>query len=259
MAQEIERIPALEQALSELGLSELEERLYMTSLSLGPSNMTALAECMQISRPNIYKVIRGLEKRGLATFIGGKKYIKSFQVEPPTMVMERLRQKREDLSKIDTSLSGELPDLIAKYEQGRGPSNVRVLRGKKEFVDAYVKVFEESQKEILYFGSYADFLREIGPDLGERRIARRVERGLSIRGLLIGSPEAESLAAKDENELREIRFLSTPIPFTTSFYLFGNKIILWQPMTPLAIQIEDAYLMPMWRAMFEMLWEKSAK
>lgn len=258
MSQEKGRISPVYQTLAELGLSELERKLYTVSLSLGPASITVIAERMGISRPNVYKVIRGLEKHGLASFIGGKKYIKSFQVESPSVVMQRLREKREVLGKVDEALTGELADLLAKYEQGRGPANVRVLRGRKDFRDAYIQVFEEAEKEILFFGSYADFLKEIGPELGEKRIGRRIQRQVRARALILQSPDAEILSASDAKELRETRFLSTPTNFSCSFYLFANKAVLWQPMTPVAILIEDQYLVSMWRVMFELLWEKSS-
>lgn len=259
MSQEKGRISPIYQALAELGLSELERKLYTVSLSLGPAPITDIAERMGISRPNVYKVIRGLEKHGLASFIGGKKYIKSFQVESPSVVMQRLREKREELGKVDEALTGELADLLAKYEQGRGPANVRVLRGRKEFREVYVQVFEEAEGEIQFFGSFENFIKEIGPELGDLRIQRRVQQGIPIRALGPRSPQAELFRANDAKELRTTRYLIDAAPFVTSFYLFANKAIFWQPMTPVAILVEDQYLVAMWRTMFELLWEKSSQ
>lgn len=259
MPQANERISPIYQALEELGVSELERKLYTISLALGPINISTLAERMGISRPNIYKVIRGLEAHGLATFGGGRTYIKSFQVESPSVVVERLRTKRKELGALDESLSAEVANLLAKYDQGKLPAKVRVLKGRKEFTEAYVQVFEEADQLICYFGSYADFLREISPELGEKRIERRVERKVSIRALVLPSPEAELLRKKDEVELRETRYLVGGAPFESSFYLFANKAIFWQPMTPIAVMVEDKYLVAMWQSMFELLWDKNSE
>ncbi|MEK7632975.1 MAG: helix-turn-helix domain-containing protein [Patescibacteria group bacterium] len=259
MPQEKIRISPINAALVELGTSELERKLYSVSLSVGSTSIATLAERMGISRPNIYKVIRGLELKGLATFGGGKRYIKSFQVASPSVVMEKLREKRKELGSIDEALSGEIADLLAKYDQGKGPANMRVIRGRKDFAAAYVQVFEEAKGEIQFLGSYDDFLREISPDLGARRIDRRVERGIKIRALALPSAQAEALQKKDTEELREIRFLKSATPFTCSFYLFANKAIFWQPITPVAVLIEDEHLVAMWRSMFEMLWSVSEK
>lgn len=259
MPQGNSRISPINAALEELGTSELERKLYSVSLSAGATNIATLAERMGISRPNIYKVIRGLESKGLATFGGGKQYIKSFQVASPSVVMQKLREKRKNLGSIDEALSGEIAELLAKFEQGKGPANIRILKGSKEFADAYIQVFEEAKGEIQFFGSYDDFLREISQDLGSKRIDRRVERGIKIRALALPSLQAEVLQKKDADELREIRFLKSNSPFVCSFYLFANKAIFWQPVTPIAVLVEDEYLVAMWKCMFELLWNVSEK
>lgn len=47
-------------SLKELGLTESEANLYITSLALGPAMIASLAEHLAMPRPNIYKVIAGL-------------------------------------------------------------------------------------------------------------------------------------------------------------------------------------------------------
>ncbi len=254
-SEENQRLGALYQALEELGCSELERKLYTVSLNMGPSTIASIAEKLGISRPNMYVVIRGLERKGLATFGGGRTYVKSFQVESPSVLLEKLREKRKQIGIIDEILTAEVADLLAQHEQGKGPLKVRVLKGKKDFVDAYVKVFEEAKGEILYFGSYDQFMKQIGSDLGDKRIARRVERGIHIRAIVLPEPGAMHLQTKDKEANREVRFLKASPSFAGSFYLFANKAIFWQLMTPAAVFIEDQYLVAMWRVMFEEIWE----
>jgi len=82
-------------ALKELGLSEFEIKLYTVSLLLGPSSLSAIATHLGISRPNVYKIIKGLELHGLVKFSERKKYTRTFMVESPTTVLEKLRKKRD--------------------------------------------------------------------------------------------------------------------------------------------------------------------
>ena len=82
-------------SLKEIGLTESEANLYITSLSLGPTTIASLAEHLHIPRPNVYKVITGLEEHGLAVFSERKRYARTFMGGPPTVVLEKIRQKRE--------------------------------------------------------------------------------------------------------------------------------------------------------------------
>lgn len=67
-------------SLKELGLTALEINLYTISLELGPTSITELSKHLNISRPNVYKVIDGLHKKGLASFYGKEKYARNFMV-----------------------------------------------------------------------------------------------------------------------------------------------------------------------------------
>ena len=105
-------------SLKELGLAESEANLYITSLALGPATLASLAEHLHMPRPNVYKVIAVLETRGLAKFSARKRYTRTFVVESPTVVLEKLRQKREAVADLDQTLVGAMPDLLALYHQG---------------------------------------------------------------------------------------------------------------------------------------------
>src|SRR3989338_8397429 len=91
-------------SLKELGLTESEANLYTTSLALGPATIASLAEHLNMPRPNVYKGIAGLERHGLAKFSERKRYTRTFVVESPTVVLEKLRQKREIMSDLDQTL-----------------------------------------------------------------------------------------------------------------------------------------------------------
>lgn len=250
-----DRILALERALTELGLTAHEKRLYLVSLSLGSTSISTLAEHLGLSRPNAYKVIAGLTKRGLAQFSGGRtKYAKAFVVESPSTVHQLLRKKQEEVRSLDMALTADLPGLIGLYEQGSRPAKVRVLQGKKEFVEAYVRVFEEADDSIRFFGSLDAFLKTIGSEFGDARIQRRVERNIPLRALALPGPETEEMRKKDKENLRVTRVLSGAAPFTSSFYLFADKIVFWQPEAPSAILIEDRSLATMLGSMYDLLW-----
>ena len=41
------------------------------------------------------------------------------------------------------------------------------------------------------------------------------------------------------------------------FQIFANKVIFWQPLAPLAIVIEDKYLVEMMESILDNLWERA--
>jgi len=243
-------------ALEKIGLTPHECRLYLLSIELGPTTIPELADKLHITRPNLYKVIQGLAKKGLTVLPERKRYARTFIVQSPSVVMDLVRKQSETFKKIDANLIEELPQLMRQYQQGYAPTKVKLIFGEKEFIKAYIRVFEEAHGTIQFFGDLTGFIKMIGPEFGRIRIKKRVERGVSIQALVLPGYEQTGLK-NDPRELRELRVLSGAAPFITSFYLYANKAILWQPKTPMAVLVEDEYLVSMIRSMFSMLWNIS--
>jgi sugar-specific transcriptional regulator TrmB len=257
MANTAEVKKNLYSSLKELGLTDLEADLYVASLSLGPSPIATIAARMNISRPNIYKVIAGLEGRGLVAISKKKKYARNFMVEPPTAVLEKLREKRETISDLDETVASALPDLLAMYHQGETPTKIKVLEGKEQFLQTYFTVLDEAKDEALFFGSLADYIGVTSWEEQSEWIKKRYTKGIRIKALLLPSADAEKVKSKDAVELRETRILKGAAPFVTFFQLFANKALVWQPRAPLAVLIEDEYIVAMLKSMFAWMWERS--
>jgi len=250
---------ALYKTLEELSLSEYETKLYMLSLTMGPSLVASLAKNMGISRPNLYKIVEGLEKKGLAEFSHKKGYNRRFMVASPTVVIDLLREKRKELEHIDQNITQQMPELLDAYKQGEQPTKISILPETIKILDAFDKVFEEAKDEILFLGSADDLTKMVSYSRLEKQIRKRIKRGVHTKLLLFPGEAAETFKKKDKRELRETRVIKNLSHFVTSFYLFANKIIIWQPEAPLAILIEDEYIVQMFKSMFTQLWESTEK
>lgn len=242
-------------SLSELGLLESESNLYVTSLTLGPATIASLAEHLAIPRPNVYKAIAGLEKYGLAKYSERKKYTRTFVVEPPTVVLEKLRIKRETMSGLDQALVSAMPDLLANYHQGETPTKIKVYQGKDQWMKIFFDVLDEAKDKISFFGSADAFIELIGWDTEIEWIKERKKKGIHIDVLLTPGQDATKLKETDAEGMRTTKIFSGSMPFITGFMLYANKVIIWQPKAPLVVLIEDEYIVQMLKSMFATLWE----
>lgn len=41
------------------------------------------------------------------------------------------------------------------------------------------------------------------------------------------------------------------------FHIFSNKLVMWQPTVPMAVLIEDEYLVSMMKSVFDGMWERA--
>ncbi len=247
---------SLDPALDELGLTPYEKNMYLLSLSLGPTPISAFAKHLGISRPNVYKVILGLEKRGLAIFSDRASRTKTFVVESPHILIKRLKEKRERMEQLDGSVLSILPDLLALYQQGDMATSLKVFDTKKAWVDLFFQILTETNDEYLFFGNVEKFLA-FAPSVQAQWVKDRVGRGIKGKLLTLPSVVAKEKSTHDKEELRETRFLSSMKSFEASFLIFGKKVIIWQPKAPLAILVEDAFIVQMLRSIFDVLWEQT--
>lgn len=244
-------------SLKELGLTESEANLYTTSLILGPTTIASLAEHLNMPRPNVYKVIAGLERHGLSKFSERKRYTRTFVVEPPTVVLEKLRKKREIVSGLDQMLVGAMPDLLAQYHQGETPTKIRVFEGREQWLRIFFQILEEARGKIEFLGSADAFIELVTWEREREWIAKRKEKGIHIDVLLTPGKDAVVLKEADLKEMRTTRLFKGNMPFVTGFMLYANKVIIWQPKAPLVVLVEDEYIVQMLRSIFGVLWEKS--
>lgn len=243
-------------ALSELGLTENEQRLYVASLTHGPTPIATLATLLQLPRPNLYVIISGLVKKGLVEAQTRLRYGKTFTVEPPSKIAELLKEKRERQSKIDFAFFDSLPKYLAEYQQGEGFAKVRTYVGKKEFEKLYAQMYEEAESAIRFFGSFRHFGNAFGKDFITSNVKRRLQKNL--KGIALVLPSDRGYYSKEENvrDGREVRYLEGVKDFLPSFHVFANKVVFWQPKVPMALVIEDECIVTMIKNMFEYLWER---
>lgn len=247
----------LHQALTELGLSKQEIALYSLSLSTGPASIVSLGKTLGISRPNIYKLIRGLEEHGLAEFSTHKKRGRHLVVASPTVITELLTQKKKQLSKLDESVNSVLPDLLALYRQGDLPTKIKIFEGKDQYRQVFMNILNEAKDTICHFGSADAFIGLISWQTEREFIVGRLKKNISLKALLLPGPDQETLKQNDKKELRETRIFIGEKPFVSSFLLYANKVIIWQPAAPLVILIEDEYIVEMFAMIYNVLWSNA--
>ncbi len=245
-------------ALGELGVSESEKQLYRLSVMLGPISVQELARQLGLQRPYVYTLIQNLREIGLASGASSK-YLKTFVVESPSVVLELLRRKKSTIDNLSVNLAESMPKFLAEYRQGTAKTQVKFYEGRSNFIKLYDRILDEEGSETLYFGEAEYFLTLIGEIKLAHWIDRRIEKGVNVKTLMVDSLQAHNIPS-DRSQLRETRIITEDIKlFPASFQVFGRSIIFWQPHTPMAVVLEDEYIAQLMRGIFALLWERGKR
>ncbi len=245
-------------ALQELALTENEQRLYILSLKQGPTSITKLAELLGLPRPNLYKIIDGLVAKGLVDPEARARYTKNFLVQPPQVISELLKTKRTEQASVDRAFIDQLPSYMSQFRQGDTPLKVKTLIGQKVFIDLYTQMYEEESVAVRFCGSIKTFIATFGQTLFETSVRLRQSRQVGAMALLLPSDRAHLSLEQHRDSKREVRYLDGYDEFTPMFHIFSNKLIFWQPSVPMAVLIEDEYLVRMMKSLFEGMWRQGS-
>ena len=244
----------LTHALTFLGITPKQRELYLLSLSHGPSSVLQISELLSISRPNVYKLIDALDAVGLSNFSDRTSRKKKFSIAPPTKLLQLLDEKKEAIQEVRERISSDMPELLGHYKQGERGPNVRILSGKRAFRDMFFQVLDETNS-VEFCGSAVDFMEVFSASDGERWRQERLRKDVELKLLVFRNDQISP--QEDADELRVVKNLKDLDGFTSSFLLAGDRAVIWQPESKVAILIEDQSIVKMMKSLFTHLWHSN--
>jgi len=103
--------------IEQLGLTEKESKVYMTSLRIGPAPMQVLARKAKIDRGTAYHVAQTLTEKGLFEMVqNGAKPL--FRVTNPDNLYAYVKNRKEEAERQFAAVETMIDDLKQLYEVG---------------------------------------------------------------------------------------------------------------------------------------------
>lgn len=245
-----------EESLEKLGLTNLEARVYLSLLRLGPLGAGEITKNTGIHRRNVYDSLSRLLEKGFVSYstINNRK---SFQAAPPSRMLEYLGEKQELLMKEGQQIKKLLPELESLSSKKLESTSVRVFTG-KEGIRSVMNDVLKGEKELLGFGADAK-LRELVnfylPVFTEKRIQKKIvfkiiyNEGLREKARQVYGGKAYT----------DVRFLPKEYTLPAVTWVYGNKVAIRPSEESLEdttiIVLENPKIANSFRKYFELLWK----
>lgn len=234
--------------LERLGFSDIEARVYLASLHIGPAPVLAISGQAGVKRSTTYLAIGNLQRKGLMRVeIKGLK--KWYAAENP----ERLEVFVEDHRKI---LRQSMPQLSALYNLKGSEGVIRHYQGTDGIRSAYEALLEDVQPGDFYL-SISEVGRwfELDPEYFENLRIRRSHKGLQVKILVNNTPSARVYQNKASVYNQQVKILPPEIDLTSTITLTPQKIIFHQIVPPIsAILLDNPSIIQVQKELFELLW-----
>jgi len=179
------------------GLTREEAETYALLLRDGAQTAGSLLHGLKLKRGTLYQVLRGLKAKGLVSESGEHKTL-LFSPESPDRLLDRVREKKDEVARAEASVMSALPELKTAYLAASQKPIFRFYEG----IEGLKAIYEsqiETAKEIW-------FLRAVEARAYEKHfgkwwahfIRRRKERGIVTHGLTPDTPGANHDPAVDK-------------------------------------------------------------
>lgn len=239
----------VEQRLQDIGLSEPESAIYLALLRSGGLPASAVAKEVGLRRTTAYAILKGLAQKGFVeVFIKRGRQI--FIAEKPRNVAGYFEKKLQ-------AFTDGIPLLESLEKKQTQASGVRFIETIEELRRFYVGILREYRHRSYAAMGNSNAWQGLDPEFFIQFRKDRAAAGIHTRILL--SHDSKETNPKENNLLREVKFLPQKYAFKSTIDIFDDKILIVSPdQTSLAVVIAVPAMVDIFRSTFDLVWEATA-
>lgn len=230
----------LQERLERLGLSEVEARIYIALLRLGPSKAGRIAKETRLNRTSTYDGLKRLLERGLAGYVIEANR-KVFSPVGPERLVAYVKEKEEFAKET-------VPALKAVWAHPKARHNVTLYYGNKGVKTMFLDFIKE-RKPICVLDSECQFTQRM-PDFAKFFVKEVEKHKIPIRHIV-----REGVDVKP-SKTTSVRYVKGGAPSNSVTNIVGDKvtIIIWSD-PPEGVIIESKSTADSYRNYFEIIWK----
>lgn len=239
--------------LKELGLSNIQSTLYLTSLKYGILSVLELSKITKINRQQIYTEAEKLIDLGIyeLTRKQGRKYVPANPNKLTVIGKKQIKEIENTLMR----LSIILPELESISVKKKNEVTIRYFESLPKIRQAYEEELEASKNtEVLSFAGSIDNIFQFFPESYWDQWNREfIKHKSKSRMLVHNSDEARKTANNDKQYKRATRWIQD-FPLKVNIDVFNNTVLIVSFQDEMAIWIESYVLAQSYRIMFNTFW-----
>ena len=223
--QTLKSIKIVEKALLDLGLSRNEAKVYLFLAKAGKSTASKVAKAVSLNRTEIYRVLKGLERKGLVSLVLEKpmKFVAvplenavSWLIEAEKMKLRTLEQRKDRLLEIWVSLPGSYMDSELREV-------FQILEGSNQIESKARELLESTKYEFCVFIS-EDIISRLYHSGFLDELERISKKGVDVRLIADNSPKIEFFIK--EMKFKNIKYVLMDVGDLPFFLISDEKEVL---------------------------------
>ena len=242
-----------EKILQEAGLTLTEARVYLALVNTGSTLVGPIIRKTGLHRSTTYQILQRLQEKGIISSIVKEKK-QYFLPANPQCILDRIREKEQELEKI-------IPQLQGKIRSNQEKQEVTVYSGKKGIRTVLDHMIEELKPNGTYydFGVSGLFLEVMG---SYWHLWQKQKRQFKIKSYVIFNEELKKAKPQLLKAYHgQARFHSSKFNSLTDTIIYNDTIILliWSGQPPIAVLIKSKENAQSYKNQFHLLWKQAKR
>lgn len=249
--------------LNSIGLTDKEAGAYLALVEYGTKPTSFIARKAGLNRGTAYTILHQLLEKGFATKTE-RNNAQFFTALEPSKIPALLQRRRDS---IDQQIK-QSQDLVNQLTQLSSPQlskpKVQLFSGQEGARTAMLESLGAREENLRAFLSIHDMADFLGAEFFENYTQQRIAAGPYLRAIRDHTKDQRAFATNpyahgyktSVTDRREVRYLTKPLEFPMSLYLFDDQILgLSSKAESFAFMLRSADLSTMLKSLFDMLWE----
>lgn len=243
------RLFLMDDILYDLGLTELEIKIFKLLLREGPSLAGTISRKTGIHRRNTYDALDRLLKRGFVSYIK-ENNVKSFVATDPKIVLDMLDAKKKQWE-------AQMPAISAMMEGWAEKKETLFFRGKNGIRHVFLDQIEV-REEVLVLGTTFEcdkLISHFFPKYHLLRLEKKIKTRMLFDESIRKSSDYKTL---QKQKLTSLKFVSGLNTTNVSQYVYGDTVAIigWSD-SPFAIVVKEKSVADFYRQQFELFWRNA--
>ena len=234
-------------ALRTLGLTEIEEKVYVTLLEEGPSLAGHISRKSGIHRRMVYDATERLIKKGLVSYIL-KNNRRLFEAVDPERLVQLTQEQEAAVKQV-------LPQLKLAYSLSKEKQETNFFKGHAGVKSVLEDEIREG-KELLILAA-SPLARQIFPAYFHWFDVRRKQKRMKVQ-MLTDSAHAKEFANLELAEIKHLPGIGSELT-STNIYADKVAIFFWSREKPFVVLIKQKEIADAYRSYFSALWKAAKK
>jgi sugar-specific transcriptional regulator TrmB len=248
--------------LKQLNFSDKESLVYLALLEIGSGKVNDIAKKTNLNRTTVYDISDSLMQRGLISKYkkGASTYFNALDPKHLLNYLDREQEeKNKEIEKQKNKVQELLPQLVSLQNiYGATKPKVQFFEGEKGMREAYEDTLKS--KEIILAYANVETMHKGLPNFFPEYYKRRAENKIFIRAIIPRNKTSMDRALKNQEEMRDTRFLpEADMTFSPEVNIYNNKILIASWKEKIAIIIESKELAELQKLTFNLLWNTLPK